>query len=141
MVVYKTIDEANQAVVNKVIAGSPFLLDVVPAHTVIDEFNHGKLLLHAGPPITFDKMIDPVQGACIGAALFEGWADNEDDARQLLESGEVQLMPCHHVNAVGPMGGDYVRPHAAVGGGKPNRRQPRLLHDEQRYRGGATFRG
>lgn len=106
MVVYKTIDEANQAVVNKVIAGSPFLLDVVPAHTVIDEFNHGKLLLHAGPPITFDKMIDPVQGACIGAALFEGWADNEDDARQLLESGEVQLMPCHHVNAVGPpMGG------------------------------------
>ena len=50
MVVYKTIDEANQAVVNKVIAGSPFLLDVVPAHTVIDEFNHGKLLLHAGPP-------------------------------------------------------------------------------------------
>ena len=105
MVVYKTIDEANQAVVNKVIAGSPFLLDVVPAHTVIDEFNHGKLLLHAGPPITFDTMIDPVQGACIGAALFEGWADNEDDARQLLESGEVQLMPCHHVNAVGPMGG------------------------------------
>ncbi|GEO70030.1 DUF1116 domain-containing protein [Levilactobacillus acidifarinae] len=102
---YKTIDEANQAVVSKIIAGSPFLLDVVPAMDVIDEFKHGKVLLHAGPPITYDHMIDPVQGACIGAALFEGWAANEDDARRLMESGEVTLIPCHHVDAVGPMGG------------------------------------
>lgn len=103
--VYSTIEEANQAVVTKIVAGSPFLLDVVPAMDVIDEFKHGKLLLHAGPPITYEQMIDPVQGACIGAALFEGWADTEDEARRLLESGEVKLMPCHHVDAVGPMGG------------------------------------
>lgn len=50
-------------------------------------------------------MIDPVQGACIGAALFEGWAETEDEARNLMLSGEVKLMPCHHVDAVGPMGG------------------------------------
>lgn len=103
--VYANIEEANNAVVSKIIAGSPLLLDVVPAKDVIDELNHGKVLLHAGPPITYDKMIDPVQGACIGAALFEGWADNEDDARALMESGEVDLIPCHHVDAVGPMGG------------------------------------
>jgi hypothetical protein len=103
--VYANIEEANNAVVSKIIAGSPFLLDVVPAKEVIDEFNQGKVLLHAGPPITYDKMIDPIQGACIGAAIFEGWADNEDDARSLMESGEVKLIPCHHVNAVGPMGG------------------------------------
>lgn len=102
---YQTIDEANQAVISKIVAGSPFLLDVVPANTVIKEFNERKLLLHAGPPITYDKMVDPIQGACIGAVLFEGWADNETDARELLESGEVTLMPCHHVDAVGPMGG------------------------------------
>jgi len=102
---YQTIDEANQAVISKIVAGSPFLLDVVPANTVIKEFNEGKVLLHAGPPITYDKMVDPIQGACIGAVLFEGWAENETDARTLLESGEVTLMPCHHVNAVGPMGG------------------------------------
>lgn len=102
---YQTIDEANQAVISKIVAGSPFLLDVVPANTVIKEFNQGKVLLHAGPPITYDKMVDPIQGACVGAVLFEGWAENETDARTLLESGEVTLMPCHHVNAVGPMGG------------------------------------
>ncbi|MBM4761326.1 DUF1116 domain-containing protein [Bacillus sp. B15-48] len=102
---YKTIDEANQAVAAKIVAGSPFLLDVVPAKSVIKEFNEGKVLLHAGPPITFEKMVDPIQGACIGAALFEEWADTEEEARELLASGEVKLIPCHHVNAVGPMGG------------------------------------
>ena len=50
-------------------------------------------------------MTGPMQGSCIGAVLFEGWANNEEDARKLLESGEVKFSPCHHVNAVGPMGG------------------------------------
>ncbi|GGC76423.1 DUF1116 domain-containing protein [Enterococcus wangshanyuanii] len=102
---YKTIDEANQAVAAKIVAGSPFLLDVVPAKSVIKELNEGKVLLHAGPPITYDKMVDPIQGACVGAALFEEWCDTEEEAREMLESGEVTLIPCHHVNAVGPMGG------------------------------------
>ncbi|MCA5011591.1 MULTISPECIES: DUF1116 domain-containing protein [unclassified Enterococcus] len=102
---YKTIDEANQAVAAKIVAGSPFLLDVVPAKSVIKELNQGKVLLHAGPPITYDKMVDPIQGACVGAALFEEWCDTEEEAREMLESGEVKLIPCHHVNAVGPMGG------------------------------------
>lgn len=44
---YKTIDEANQAVAAKIVAGSPFLLDVVPANSVIEELNEGKVLLHA----------------------------------------------------------------------------------------------
>lgn len=102
---YKTIDEANQAVAAKIVAGSPFLLDVVPAKTVISELNEGKVLLHAGPPIRYDQMIDPIKGACVGAALFEGWGETEEEVRQQLESGEVTLIPCHHVDAVGPMGG------------------------------------
>ena len=46
-----------------------------------------------------------MQGACIGACLFEGWAQDEKQALQLLESGQVEFIPCHSVNAVGPMGG------------------------------------
>ena len=33
-----------------------------------------------GPPIAFEDMPDPVQGAAIGAALFEGWASDEESA-------------------------------------------------------------
>lgn len=101
---YKTIDEANQAVIDKIVAGAPFLLDVVPAKSVIDELN-GKVLLHAGPPMKYENMTDPMKGSCVGAALFEEWAASEEEAREMLANGEVAFIPCHHVNAVGPMGG------------------------------------
>lgn len=101
---YRTIDEANQAVVDKIVAAAPFLLDVVLAKTVIPELE-GKVLLHAGPPIKWENMTNPMQGSCIGAVLFEEWANNEESAKALLESGEVKFIPCHHVDAVGPMGG------------------------------------
>ncbi|WP_414838547.1 DUF1116 domain-containing protein [Carnobacterium sp. TMP28] len=101
---YKTIGEANQAVIDKIVAGSPFLLDVVPAKTVIKELN-GKVLLHAGPPIKYENMTDPMKGSCVGASLFEEWATSEEEARAMLDRGEVSFIPCHHVDAVGPMGG------------------------------------
>ena len=96
----------NQEVTDKIKNAQPFLIDVVPAKTVIAELNEQqKTLLHAGPPIEWSEMTGPMQGSCIGAALFERWATNEEQARRLLESGEVRFMPCHHVQAVGPMGG------------------------------------
>lgn len=94
----------NEEVIERMKNSQPFLLDVVPAKSVIPELN-GKVLLHAGPPITWNEMTGPMQGSCIGASLFEGWAQTEEEAVQLLESGEVSFMPCHHVHAVGPMGG------------------------------------
>lgn len=101
---YQTLDEANRAVIDKVVASAPFLVDVVPAKSVIDVLN-GKVLLHAGPPIKWEDMTGPMQGSCVGAALFEGWAETADEAFAMLERGEVEFIPCHHVNAVGPMGG------------------------------------
>lgn len=101
---YRTIDEANQAVIDKIVASAPFLLDVVPAKSVIPALN-GKVLLHAGPPIQWEDMTDPMQGCCVGAVLFEEWAVNEDAARAMLSDGKITFIPCHHVDAVGPMGG------------------------------------
>ena len=101
---FKTIDEANQAVIDKMVAAAPFLVDVVPAKTKIPELKEN-VLLHAEPPMTYDDMTDPMQGACVGAILFEEWADDEATARKMLENDEITLIPCHHVNAVGPMGG------------------------------------
>ena len=102
---YNTIDEANRAVLDKIVGSQPFLVDVVPAKSVISELNNGKVILHAGPPVKWENMTGPMQGSCVGAVLFEGWADNEDDARNMLANGEIEFIPCHHVNAVGPMGG------------------------------------
>src|SRR5699024_12178802 len=102
---YNSVDEANKAVVDKIVGSAPFLVDVVPAKDKIKELNEGKVILHAGPPITWNDMTGPMQGSCIGASLFEGWAKDADEAEKMLANGEVTFMPCHHVNAVGPMGG------------------------------------
>lgn len=98
------IDQSNSEVIDKMKSSQPFLVDVVPAKSVIEILN-GKVLLHAGPPIEYKNMTGPMQGSCIGAVLFEGWAADEQGARALLENGEIKFSPCHHVNAVGPMGG------------------------------------
>ena len=101
------IDAANEKVIGRLRDSQPFLVDVVPAHTVIPELqeSNGKVLLHAGPPIKYENMTGPMQGSCVGASLYEGWASTEEEARKMLENGEVKFIPCHHVNAVGPMGG------------------------------------
>lgn len=98
------IDEANQQVIEKMKNSQPFLIDVVPAKSVIEILND-KVILHAGPPIEYHEMTGPMQGACIGAVLFEGWAQDEQGAKAMLDNGEIRFSPCHHSNAVGPMGG------------------------------------
>lgn len=99
------IDAANEKVIERITSSQPVLVDVVRADSVIPELAEDtKTLLHAGPPITFAEMTGPMQGSCVGAALFEGWAKDEESARELL-ANEVRYIPCHHVGAVGPMGG------------------------------------
>lgn len=100
------IEAANAQLVKRFIDSQPFLVDVKRAKELIPELNTDqKVVLHAGPPITFDKMTGPMKGSVIGAMKFEGWAKDDEDALSQLENGEVSFIPCHHVGAVGPMGG------------------------------------
>lgn len=112
---YEGIDELNRAVIAKVVASQPVLKDNVRAKEVIPEFaqNGGKVILHAGPPVAYENMPDPMQGSCVGAVMFEEWASTEEEARKMLEGGEIQFIPCHHCSAVGPMGG-ITSPNMAV---------------------------
>lgn len=112
---YEGIDDMNRAVIEKVVASQPVLKDNVRAKEVIPEFaeNGGKVILHAGPPVAYENMPDPMQGSCVGAVMFEEWADTEEEARRMLEGGEIKFIPCHHCDAVGPMGG-ITSPNMAV---------------------------
>ena len=112
---YDQIDVWNQEVTAKIVASQPVLKDNVRAKEVIPEFsrNNGKIILHAGPPVAYENMPDPMQGSCVGAVMFEEWADTEEEAREMLSRGDVEFIPCHHCNAVGPMGG-ITSPNMAV---------------------------
>ncbi len=98
------IDQANRTAIERMTAARPRLVGVAPAREAIVDFpDH--LLLHAGPPIEWDRMSGPLRGAVIGALLYEGRAKSEAEAVALIECGEVAFEPCHHRGAVGPMAG------------------------------------
>ncbi len=98
------IDRANQEAVGRILEGQPVLIDVARAADVIPGME-GTLVLHAGPPITWERMSGPLRGAVIGGLLYEGLARDERQAAALAASGEIRFAPCHAHAAVGPMAG------------------------------------
>jgi hypothetical protein len=98
------IDQANQTAVTRMMEARPVLAGLAEAREVIPGMRDS-LLLHAGPPIEWERASGPLRGALIGALLFEGLAEDEDQAVELIEAGEVDIEPCHHHNTVGPMAG------------------------------------
>jgi hypothetical protein len=98
------IEKANAEVTNCMMEARPVLVGMGKAIDVIPGMREN-LLLHAGPPITWERASGPMRGAITGALIFEGKATTEVEAQALLESGEIELEPCHHHQAVGPMAG------------------------------------
>ena len=100
----RLIETANEKAIGRMLASDPVLVDVVPAVEAIPTLTENRIL-HAGPPINWDKMCGPMQGAVCGIAVFEGWAKDLDDAAGLSNEGAFEFLPNHHFDAVGPMTG------------------------------------
>ncbi len=98
------IEKANAETVEKMMEARPVVVGLGRAIDVIPGMRED-LLLHAGPPITWERASGPMRGAITGALIFEGKAKDEAEAQALVESGEITLEPCHHHQAVGPMAG------------------------------------
>lgn len=98
------IDYTNQEAVERMMAARPILTTVARARDVIPGM-HDDLLLHAGPPITWERASGPMRGAVVGALIYEGRATDWDSAERLVASGAIRLEPCHEHSAVGPMAG------------------------------------
>jgi len=99
----KRIAEANEEAMARILSARPLLIGIQPAREVLGLEDN--TFLHAGPPIEFADMCGPMQGAAIGAMLYEDLADTPDAARRKLEAREISFRPCHHYHAVGPMSG------------------------------------
>ena len=99
-----TRKEANEKVLDIMqnsevqLVGMGIAKDVVPGM-------HEKLIMHAGPPITWERMCGPMKGAVIGALMYEGLADSVEAAEALAASGEIEFSPNHHHQAIAPMAG------------------------------------
>ncbi len=102
--VQERIEAANKKVMKIILNGQPTLLDIGVAGEVIPGMTK-KTILHAGPPIKWEKMSGPLRGAVVGALIYEGLAVDEKEATKLAASGKISYAPCHHHNTVGPMAG------------------------------------
>ena len=98
------MDAANQEVGSRIKRGQAVLVGMGIAREVIPGM-HDHMILHAGPPIEWERMCGPTRGAVMGALIYEGLAQDENEALKLVESGAIEFSPCHHHHAVGPMAG------------------------------------
>ncbi len=98
------IATANQQAVERLLAARPAVVGIDVALSVIPDMAEN-MILHAGPPVDWDRMCGPMRGAVIGGLLYEGLAAAPKEAEGLAASGEIQFEPCHHHATVGPMAG------------------------------------
>jgi hypothetical protein len=98
------VDAANDVAFSRYVSARPVLKGIGIARETVPGFDD-RMLLHSGPPIEWERMSGPMQGALTGAVLLERWTSDEASARDLLASGDIALQPCHHHGAVGPMAG------------------------------------
>lgn len=98
------IDKANAIVCEKFMEAKPVAVSMGKAIEKVPGL-HENMLLHAGPPVTWERMAGPMKGAMMGALIFEGKAKNGDEAKKLLESGKIEFSPCHDHMCTGPMAG------------------------------------
>lgn len=98
------IEEANRAAVEHLMDSQPVLVGISPAAEAIPGMT-ARTILHAGPPIGWERMCGPVRGAIMGALIYEGLAKTTEEAGELAADGEIRFHPCHHHQTVGPMAG------------------------------------
>lgn len=102
--ILEKIAKANEEAFHRITSSSIYLMGFEPAIDVIPGMTKATIL-HAGPPIKWEKMNGPMQGAILGAVVFEGLADNLEEARKVVEAGKITLGACHDFNTVGSMAG------------------------------------
>lgn len=98
------IENANKEALEIIQNGQPTLIGLGIAEEVIPGMAKD-LFLHAGPPITWEKMSGPLRGGIMAGLMYEGLASTPEEAAEYAASGKVRFAPCHHLNAVGPMAG------------------------------------
>ena len=113
MNVKKKIEKANENALDKMAAVQPILVDVeLEAQKIIPGMDD-KTILHAGPPIEWERMSGPTKGAIAGILVYEGLAADLKEGYELAASGEIKFDCNHDHDTVGPMTG-ITSPHQPV---------------------------
>ncbi len=98
------VDAANKEVLSRIKKAQPTLVGMGLAGEVVPGMT-SHTILHAGPPIAYERMCGPMKGAVQGALVYEGLAPSISEADDLAKSGKISFKPCNEMSCVGPMAG------------------------------------
>ena len=93
------INDANQTAFELMAKIQPVLVDIDLAINVIPGMDTNTIL-HAGPPITWERMCGPTQGAIAGILVYEGMANSIEEGYDLATSGEIKFDSNHDHDTV-----------------------------------------
>ncbi|MFX0122540.1 MAG: DUF1116 domain-containing protein [Candidatus Hodarchaeota archaeon] len=113
MDIKEKIKTVNELALNNMASVQPILVDIEleAVRTIPRMDNH--TILHAGPPIEWERMCGPMQGAIAGILVYEGLANDIEEAFKLAASGALKFDCNHDHDTVGPMTG-VTSPHQPV---------------------------
>jgi hypothetical protein len=98
------VEKANNKALDTILNGKPFLTGIEKAIDIIPGMKKN-MILHAGPPVIWEKMCGPMRGAVMGALIYEGIARDAREAESIGSSSDIEYSPCHEHSSVGPMAG------------------------------------
>jgi hypothetical protein len=98
------IDEANRKAVDNILSAEAVLVDMRPAREAVPGFKDN-LITHAGPPISWDRMLKVQKIAVLNAIVSEGLAETAQEADALVRRQEVTVEPNHKYGNVSGMCG------------------------------------
>ena len=125
------IDTANEEAIKRIKAARPTLVGMGIARDVIPGMHH-KMILHSGPPITWERMCGPQRGAVMGALIYEGIAPDEVEAEKIAASGGDRIFAVPSSSRRRADGRHRLAVDAGVHLREQDFRQSRVLHTERR---------
>ena len=95
---------ATEAAFGRLCEAHPMLVGIERAGDVIPGLSRD-LILHAGPPIAWERMASAMRASISGGMVLEGLCATVDDAAALVAEGAIRFAPAHDHNAAGAMAG------------------------------------
>ncbi|MFW9930316.1 MAG: DUF1116 domain-containing protein [Candidatus Thorarchaeota archaeon] len=111
MNIKESISNANSEALQKMNSVTPYLVDIKEAIEIIPGMTKNTIL-HAGPPIEWDKMCDPMKGAIAGILVYENLVNTFKEGYEYAKDN-LNFSPNHDLGVVGPMTG-ITAPHQPV---------------------------
>lgn len=100
MSIREKIESANQEAAGRLIHSDPVWIDILPAQEAVEGLTD-YMILHSGPPVEYEDMCMLHRRGMISGVLFEGWADTQEDADEMIRSGKIRIESALDHNTVG----------------------------------------